>query len=143
MDTRTYRAFCRVLVVFISVLLLAGTVAPLSAGRAKKADRAASAIPRWMRSTVTVLDYTPRVMASHVESMAARWTAVTDGALTLIYTRREERACDDVRARAGTIAVCTAPARTTPIGETYVQLQRGHIRFRIAIAIVTASAPCG
>ncbi len=128
MGTRIGRASYHVLLIFMRVLLLASTAATDSAGKSRKADRATSATLRWMIPTVTVLDYTPRAMAAHVESMAAHWTAVTAGTLTLVYARREERACGAVRARAGTIAICAAPAQTTPIGETYVQLQRGHIR---------------
>ncbi len=128
MGSRKCRAFCRVLMVFISVLLLTSTCATDSVGKAKKADRAASASPRWMSPTVTVLDYTPPGMAPSVELMAAHWTAATGGALTLIYERREERPCSDVRAQAGTIVVCTAPSQLTPFGEAYVQQQRGRIR---------------
>jgi hypothetical protein len=85
---------------------------------AGKAKNASPRDVRWTKSVVTVLDYTPQTLAPHVEAMVAQWSAVTGGAVTLAYSRHDERACDDVRAQTGAIVVCAAPAQATPVGET-------------------------
>ena len=116
-----------VLIMVISTLVLAGLVAASPPGAAGKADKASVGSLRWAKSVVAVLDYTPQAVAPHVEAMAAQWSMITGGAVTLAYARRDARSCDDVAQQAGAIVVCAAPAQVTPIGETILVRKKAAI----------------